>query len=280
MRIMANSELNQQRLSWVSENLKIADKGDVFYFVGCLPHYDAIFADREELKLNDIPRSAVKLMNAAGITPVVSNDEKCCGHDLIWTGDEKNFIKLMEKNLELIKKSGAKKIIFSCPECYRTFDMDYQDFTGDLDFEFIHLSDYLIELIEDGKLTLPSHGKKLSATYHDSCRLGRHMGVYDSPRKLIEAVGIDLIEMENTKDKSSCCCVSAWMSCNSATMKLQLERMEEAKKTGADCLLTFCPKCQIHLNCSISEELPFEKEKVDLPVKDLTVALAELLDSE
>lgn len=280
MRIMANSDTEQHRLDWVSEDLKIADKGDVFFFVGCMPHLDAIFSDREELNLSATPAAAVKLMNAAGIIPQVSNEEKCCGHDLIWAGDEENFLKLMDKNLELIKKSGAKKVVFTCPECYRTFDVDYQDFAGDLDFELVHLSDFLQNLVEEDKLSFPKRTEEILVTYHDSCRLGRHMGIYDSPRQLIEATGMKLSEMENTREKSNCCGVSAWMSCNSGTMKQQMKKMQEAKETGADFLLTFCPKCIIHLNCAISEELPIEKEKVDIPTKDMTVALAELLESE
>jgi len=278
MRIMANSDLDQKRLSWITDDIEIADKGETFYFVGCLPHFDAVFSDREGLQLSSVPSSAVKLMNAAGIVPVVSAKEKCCGHDLIWTGDEANFKRLMEKNLELIRSSGAKKVIFSCPECYRTFDIDYQDFGGDLEFELAHLSEFLDEQVTDGKLTFSEKAEKTLATYHDSCRLGRHMDVYDPPRNLIKAAGFELVEMQNTKDKANCCGVSAWISCNSSAMRMQLERMEEAKKTGADCLFTFCNKCQIHLNCAISEELPVEPERVNIPVKDLTVALAEQLE--
>ena len=280
MREMANSELKQNRLGWMKGGLKIADKGDVFFFVGCMPQFDAIFADRENLRLNEIPAAAVKLMNAAGVIPVVSNDEVCCGHDLAWTGDEDNFLKLMDKNIALIRNSGAKKVVFTCPECYRTFAKDYQDFSGDLDFKMMHLADYLKELIDSGKLKFPESVKKSIVTYHDSCRLGRHMHVYDSPRDLIKAAGMNLVEMQNTKDKSACCGVSAWMSCNSTAMRLQLERMQEAKATGAECMLTFCPKCQIHLSCATSEKLPFDKEKVDIPTKDLVIALAELLDAK
>ena len=277
MRVMANSDLEQHRLGWMKDPLKIAEKGDVFYFVGCLPHFDAIFADRENLRLNEIPAASVKLFNAAGINPVVSGKEVCCGHDLIWTGDEDNFLKLMDKNLDLIKKSGAKTVVFSCPECLRTFDVDYQDFSGDQEFEMVHLSDYLMKLIQEGRLKFPESVKKPTATYHDSCRLGRHMGIYDSPRELIKAAGMNLTEMQNTRDKSGCCGVSAWMSCNSTAMKLQLERMQEAKSTGADCLLTFCPKCQIHMSCAVSEKLPFDKDRVNIETKDLVIALAEML---
>ncbi|MGQ9588361.1 MAG: hydrogenase iron-sulfur subunit, partial [Thermoplasmata archaeon] len=206
-RIMANANLRQSRLGWVKDDLRVADKGDVFYFVGCLPHYDAIFYDREGLRLQDISESAVRIMNKAGIVPVVSNEEKCCGHDLNWTGDEEDFEKLMEHNVEVIRKSGAKKVVFACPECYRTFKMDYQDLMGDLPFEPIHVSDYVKELVDSGALKIDAAAKAdFVFSYHDSCRLGRHSGVYDSPRALAKAFsGAKFVEMENTRDKALCC---------------------------------------------------------------------------
>ena len=278
-RIMAKSDLKQQRLGWVKGDMKIAEKGDVFYFVGCLPHYDAIFYDREGLKLQNICESAVRIMNKAGITPVVSNDEKCCGHDLNWTGDEDNFEKLMEHNIELIKKSGAKRVVFTCPECYRTFKMDYQDLVGDLGFEPIHISDYVKELMDSGALKVgKALEKPYSFSYHDSCRLGRHSGIYDSPRELAKAFsGAKFVEMENTKDKALCCGVSAWANCNANAKRMQVDRVMEAKKVGADRLLMFCPKCQIHMRCAIQDKVPVDPSAVDVKLEDYTVALARLL---
>lgn len=278
IRVMANSNLTQNRLQWVGNDLRINEGGDVFYFVGCIPHLEAVFSKRE-LRLPNIPTAVVKLMNAAGVVPTVSNDEKCCGHDLLWTGDENNFLKLMDKNLELIKKSKAKKVVFSCPECYRTFLVDYQDFEGDLDFEMMHVTEYLDDLINAGKLNFPEIDEDISVTYHDSCRLGIHLEVTDPPRRLIEAAGMKLFEMENTKNRSYCCGNCAWTNCSSTTMKMQLARMKEAKNTGADYLLTSDPKCQIHLSCAISEELPIERELVEIPIKDIAIALAELLEA-
>jgi Fe-S oxidoreductase len=272
---MANSDLKQNRLAWVKDGMEVADKGDVFYFVGCLPHYDAIFNDRDDLKMTDICESAVRLMNKAGVVPVVSNEEKCCGHDLNWTGDEDNFEKLMEYNLDLIKKSGAKKVVFTCPECYRTFNMDYADLSGDLPFETQHISDYLKELIDSGKLEPGEVGKDApKVTYHDSCRLGRHSGIYDSPRALASAVCNELLEMPNTRDKAVCCGVAAWANCNTNAKKMQVERVVEAKKTGADKMLLFCPKCQIHMKCAIQDKVHVDKADVDVEIEDFTVAMA------
>ena len=278
-RIMAKADLKQNRLGWVKKDMKIADKGDVFYFVGCLPHYDAIFYDRQGLRLQNICESAVRIMNKAGIVPVVSNEEKCCGHDLNWTGDEGNFEKLMDHNLELIRKSGAKKVVFTCPECYRTFKMDYQDLAGDMEFELVHISDFIKQLADSGQLKLQAAVKpSFTFTYHDSCRLGRHSGIYDSPRELAKAFsGAKFVEMENTKDKAVCCGVSAWSNCNAISKKIQVDRVIEAKRVGADRLLMFCPKCQIHMKCAVQDKVPVDPSMVDVKLEDFTVALARLL---
>jgi Fe-S oxidoreductase len=278
-RMMAKADLKQNRLGWVDKDMKITDKGDVLYFVGCLPHYDAIFYERQDLSLQKICKSAVKIMNKAGIVPVVSNDEKCCGHDLNWTGNEEDFEKLMEHNLELIKKSGAKKVVFSCPECYRTFKMDYQDLAGDLEFEIVHIADFVKQLADSGELKLhAAQESSFTFSYHDSCRLGRHSGIYDSPRELAKAFsGAKFVEMENTKDKAICCGVSAWSNCNANAKKMQVDRVVEAKKLGADRLLMFCPKCQIHFKCAIQDKVPVDPSAVDVKVEDYTVALARLL---
>ncbi len=278
-RIMANGRLEQRRLGWVSEDLKIAEKGEVFYFVGCLPHMDAVFYDRPELKLQAICESAVRIMNKAGIVPVVSNEEKCCGHDLNWTGDEGNFEKLMGHNIELVRKSGAKKVVFTCPECYRTFKNDYQDLSGDLEFELVHMADLMQHLIDSGSLKIESTaGMHSTFTYHDSCRLGRHSGVYDSPRQLAKTfAGSKFVEMDNTRDKATCCSVSGWSNCNANSKKIQVERVMEAKKIGADRLLMFCPKCQVHLDCAIRDKVPVDSSAVDVKIEDFTVAFARLL---
>jgi Fe-S oxidoreductase/coenzyme F420-reducing hydrogenase delta subunit len=276
MRIQANSPLKQNRLGWVTPELQVADKGDVFYFTGCVPYYASIFKDRKNLDLTGIPQAVVKIMNKGGIIPVVSNDEVCCGHDLNWTGDEANLRKLMKKNVELIKASGAKKVVFSCPECMRTFNMDYQDLMGDFDFEMAHISELADDLIQEGKLKFKKGAGKV--TFQDSCRLGRHLGIYDPPRNALKGAAAQVVEMENTKDKALCCGVSAWATCDEISRKLQIDRLKEAKKTGADCLVTGCFKCAIHLNCALENKTQVPKEQIDIPVKDLSIVIADALE--
>jgi Fe-S oxidoreductase len=183
----------------------------------------------------------------------------------------------MKKNVELIKSMGAKKVVFSCPECLRTWNLDYQDLMGDFDFEMVHISELAEDLIKDGKLRLKRTPRKV--TLQDSCRLGRHLGIFDPPRSALKAAeGTELLEMEKSRDNAMCCGVSAWATCDEISRKLQVARLTEAKKTGAECLVTGCYKCLIHLSCVQEHKTQVPKEQVDIPIKELGMAIAESLE--
>jgi len=138
--------------------------------------------------------------------------------------------------------------------------------------------DALTDLIDDGKLKFKNDGN-IKVTYHDSCRLGRHMGIYDTPRDILADIpGVELVEMERNREKAACCGVSAFATCESSSKKMQVERLMEGKKTGAEKMLMFCPKCQIHFKCTTWKEMPVEKELVDIPIDDMTTFVAEHLE--
>ena len=108
--------LAQNRLDRVTPELKVASQGETLYFVGCLTYFDAFFSDFN-VSLNKIAVHTVKILNGLGIEPVVLADERCCGHDLIWSGDEEPFHKLRDLNMESFRKAGVKTIITACAEC-------------------------------------------------------------------------------------------------------------------------------------------------------------------
>ncbi len=112
--------IRQKRTDWAREAGSIAETGDTFFFVGCMPYFDVIFRDMGVDSLTT-SRNVIKILNAGGITPVVSNEECCCGHDMLWNGRYDMFKKLAEKNMALIRQSGARRVVFSCPEGYTTF---------------------------------------------------------------------------------------------------------------------------------------------------------------
>lgn len=258
---------------WLTADLQVAEKGDVYLFTGCLSLMETIYHNLEPESRN-IAVAAVKLMNRAGIVPAVSPKEVCCGHDYIWSGDDERGKEFGKKNLEAIQETGAKTVIFLCPEGLMTFDSEYRRYFGDADLEYIHISEYLLELIDKGKLNFKKGDK--AVTFHDPCRLGKYLGIYDSPRELIESVkGVTISEMDKIKDEGECCGQSLFLNCGKNHHKLQISRLEEAKRTEADLLITACPKCKIHFNCAKkSEGIPEEeRRKMDIDIEDIVVFL-------
>ncbi|MGD9239907.1 MAG: (Fe-S)-binding protein, partial [Desulfobacterales bacterium] len=191
-------------------------------------------------------------LNKMGIEPVISNHERCCGHDALWCGDHTTFRKLAGWNLEVIKSSGAKTVLFSCPEGYATFKKYYPKYFGELPFEVLHMTEFLARELPDAGLSFqPSSAGTI--TYHDPCRLGRLAGIYEPPRQLLESLPhTELVEMERNRQNALCCGTSAWMACSSYSKAIQDERLQEAALTGSQTLITACPKCQIHFSCAQS----------------------------
>ena len=151
-------------------------------------------------------------------------------------------------------------------DSYRTLSLDY-----DLPIEVIHIS----QLLDDADLGIKSGTK---VTYHDACRLGRHMGEYEAPRNALVAAGAQVSEMTHNKENAWCCGVSSGMNCDDKSKALRKARLDEAAATGAEVLITSCPKCLAHLNCMKDEQESVEH--YDFEIKDMTVFLAEQLDGE
>ena len=284
MRLQTTPELAPNRLFWITDDLDIAEHGEVLLFTGCLPIFQTVF-DNIDVNSTAILRAGIKLMNHAGIKPVLSAHERCCGHDMLWTGEVDTFKQLATLNADTFNDLKVKKIVTFCPEGYYTLKHDYPKYlnsgTGQehsWNFEVVHITEYLAELVKNDKLTFPESnpysGK--TVTYHDPCRLGRFMGVYDAPRTLLAAVpGLELTEMTHNRNHSLCCGVSSWTNCNDTSRAIRAERLLEAKETGADALITSCPKCLIHFKCYTGNE--FVQPQIELDIEDITVFVAKAL---
>jgi Fe-S oxidoreductase len=264
-------DIQQNRKFWIKDG-KTKEKGDVFYFVGCRPYFDVIFRDIDAGSIQGA-RNVLKILNSSGVEPVISDNERCCGHDALWNGNEEKFKQLARLNLDVISSAGAKQVIFSCPEGYHTFNEYYPKYFGKLDFEPVHIFDFLAEKLSEGTIQFTESNEEL-VTYHDPCRLGRLTGIYDAPRELLEAIpGIELIEMPRARENGVCCGTSGWMNCSSCSKEIQLQRLREASDTGAKTLVTACPKCQIHFRCA---KAAFDLE---IEIKDLYDLVCERLNT-
>jgi Fe-S oxidoreductase len=270
---MAKGGTEQDRLGWLTDDLNTdPERGGVFYWTGCAMYYDAFFPEFDSKSLNG-SKAAVKLLNALNVKPVVSPNERCCGHDLLWNGDRKNFELLAEHNVNLVKESGASVLVTSCAECLRTWKLDYEPLLAGTDLRVCHITEYLADNLDILKFS-PDGQRKI--TYQDPCRLGRHLGIYDPPRKMLEAVpGIEFEEMGRKGPGAMCCAGGTWSNCDRFAKKMQVDRLREARATGAEVMVTACPKCQIHFRCAMND--PNLGDEITIEMRDIAEIIVESL---
>ena len=255
--------------AWLGKGVKVRPRGGTYYFSGCLPYLDVVFRDIGYTGRAS-GNSAVKLLNAVGIVPAVSEEEVCCGHDPYWTGDTEVVHYFARRNVAAIRKTGARRVVFSCPEGYYMFKYVYPGMGVKVPFEPVHILTVLAENLK--KLKFKSLERKV--TYHDPCRLVKFDNVFEAPRALLSAVpGLEVAEMGRVGREALCCGSSNWVSCTRVNKKIQVERLDEAARTGAGTLLTSCPKCNIHLRCAARDE----DTTVDMEITDILTLLAESL---
>jgi Fe-S oxidoreductase len=183
---------------------------------------------------------------------------------------------LAQINAKLIRAAGVKQIVSSCPECVRALKVDYPAHGIQLNIEVKHLSELLTDLKPLAPRLKPPADNIKTVTLHDPCRLGRHLGIYDAPRKVLEQLGYTIVEMQHTRANATCCGTNGWTHCSMANKGIQMQRLREAKATGADALVTACLKCQIHFKCALQDEQL--KNEINMEMMDLAVLLAERLE--
>lgn len=277
MRMMAQGGTQQDRMGWLSKDLKTeSEKGEVFYWTGCTMYYDAFFPDFQLTTLNGT-RAAVRLMNTLGVTPVVSPDERCCGHDLLWNGDRTNFELLAKHNVKLVADSGAEVLVTSCAECLRTWKVDYEPFFEGKMPRVMHITEFLADPTYGGPDLKFKAGDHRKVTFQDPCRLGRHLGIYDPPREVLKTLpGVEVVEMKHSGPRAMCCAGGTWSNCDRFAKQIQVERLREARATGADVLATACPKCQIHFRCAMKD--PNLGGEIEIEMRDVAELVADALE--
>ncbi|MFX1236754.1 MAG: (Fe-S)-binding protein [Promethearchaeota archaeon] len=259
----------------IPDGYKTLRKGKTAFFLGCLPILDVVF-ENYQVNLLEIAQNGIKVLTEVlGQSPVVIENAKCCGHDALWKGHFDTFKKLAEHNVKEINELGIETIITACAECYRTLKVDYPKYIDNVNFSTIHLSELIADKIKSNQLKF-TESYDVELTYHDPCRLGRHMNVYSPPREIFKSMeenGVIFTEMEKNRENSTCCGVSCFINCNDLSKALQKDRLVEAKGI-ADLLITTCPKCYIHYSCMLHEKKEKPLEEIQLKITDLTNLLA------
>ncbi len=216
------------------------EKTDILYHTGCLLSFDQ--------ELWEIPRSAIKILQAAEVDiGIMGQEESCCGGHAYETGYAGEFTKYAEHLIETGNAIGVRKIVTSCSDGYNTFKTLYPKTSLEMRFEVLHFVEYLDQLIKDGKIKLKGR-VPLKVTYHDPCHLGRHVspGIFDPPRNIINSIpGIELVEMKRSRENAWCCGAGAGVKQSKPEFALWTahERLKEALAAGAQALVTACPWC-------------------------------------
>jgi heterodisulfide reductase subunit D len=274
MRAMTWPGLNTKRWDWLPEDVTCDPKSKILFFGGCTPYFDIFFRNHLDVDTCNITKDSLRLLNFFDIQPALLQDERCCGHDLLWSGDRENFLKLAKMNVEAIHNLGIEEVITACPECYRTLAHDYPNHGIPLDFKVTHIYELLEKEIGKGAIEFKEINQKI--TFQDSCRLNWLDVPADLARKLIRRLKpIRFKEMQNNGSAAICCGNCAWTGCDAFSKALQVKRLRQAHDTGSDLLITACPKCQIHLRCAMED--PFLGEQLNMEMMDLTGIIAKTI---
>jgi Fe-S oxidoreductase len=262
------SEERKNRANW-AEGLSVktfTEEMDILYFPGCYLSYDP--------RLKKVAQATADILIRAGVDfGILGSKENCCGESIRKTGDEDVFKLLAKENIKTFIDNGVKRILVSSPHCYHTFKNEYPEFM--VNFEVIHISQYVFELIQEGRLELNKEYGKM-VTWHDPCYLGRHNGIYDEPRETLKKIpGLELNEMPESREDSLCCGGGGgriWMETLKGERFCDL-RVEQAIDIGAEVLVTSCPYCITN----------FEDSRITLDVtenievKDITEIIQEVI---
>nr|HID59391.1 (Fe-S)-binding protein [Desulfobacterales bacterium] len=238
-------EPNEERMKW-GQKVDLAPvrrkTSRVVYFVGCVTSF---FPATQV-----IAQAFTRTLRKAGVELVFLNgDEWCCGFPLFISGMKQEAGEYIKHNIlkieDVMKETGAKDLVLTCPACYRMFQDGYREFIQqDLQFNVFHSTQYLAQLITEGRIQLGELGRRV--TYHDPCDLGRNSGIYEEPRSIIRSIpGIDFVELTNNQERAYCCGSGGVLLITNREMSLEIsaKRVGEVLETKADFLVTACPSC-------------------------------------
>ena len=239
---------------------------EVLFWVGCAGSFDQ--------RAQKITKAFVTILDKVGIKyAILGKEELCTGDPARRAGNEFLFQMMAYQNIQILNGYGIKKIVTACPHCFNILTNEYPALGGS--YEVIHHASFLQQLIDDGKITLKEggvfNGKKI--TYHDSCYLGRANNIYEAPRKVLEALDVELVEMKRCKSNGLCCGAGGaqmFKEEEKGTVRVNIERSNEAIETGATVIAAACPFCNTMLTDGVKN-----KEKEDtVAVMDIAEIVA------
>jgi len=239
---------------------------EVLFWVGCAGSYDQ--------RAQKITKAFATILDKVGIKfAILGKEEMCTGDPARRAGNEFLFQMMAYNNIQVLNGYGIKKIVTTCPHCFNTLKNEYPALGGT--YEVIHHTTLLQQLIDEGKLKLKEGGsfKGKKITYHDSCYLGRANNIYEAPRKVLEALDAELIEMKRCRSNGLCCGAGGaqmFKEEEKGTTRVNLERSNEALGTGASIVASACPFC----NTMMTDGVKLAGKEDDVKVMDIAELIA------
>jgi heterodisulfide reductase subunit D len=252
----------------MSDLNSLGESPEILFWVGCSGSYDQ--------RAQKITRAFANILTKIGIRfAILGKEESCTGDPARRAGNEFMFQMMAYQNIEVLNKYKISKIVTACPHCFNILKNEYPVLGGN--YEVIHHTVFLQQLLDNGNIRLKEGGtyKGKKITYHDSCYLGRANGIYEAPRKVLEALDAELVEMKRCKSKGLCCGAGGaqmFKEEEKGTTRINFERTQEGLDTGVSLIASACPFCNTMLTDGVKHE-----EKEDL-VKVMDIA--ELIESE
>ena len=254
----------------VSEKFAAGESPEILFWVGCAGSFDQ--------RAQKITRAFVSILNKLEINyAILGKEEMCTGDPVRRAGNEFMFQMMAYQNIQILNNYSIKKIVTACPHCFNTLKNEYPALGGN--YEVIHHTTFLQQLIDEGKIKMKEEGyfKGKKITYHDSCYLGRSNNIYEAPRKVLEALDAELIEMKRCRTTGLCCGAGGaqmFKEEEKGDTRINFERTNEAIGTGAAIIAAACPFCNTMMTDGVKQA---EKEDT-VQVLDVAELIAASMD--
>ncbi|MCY7421094.1 MAG: (Fe-S)-binding protein [Chitinophagaceae bacterium] len=251
----------------MAEMMANGETPDILFWVGCAGSFDQ--------RAQKITKAFATILHKVGYKyAILGKEEACTGDPARRAGNEFLFQMMAYQNIQVLNGYGIKKIVTTCPHCFNILKNEYPELGGT--YEVIHHTMLLQQLIDDGSIKMKEEGsfKGKRITYHDSCYLGRANNIYEAPRKVLEALDAELVEMKRCKSNGLCCGAGGaqmFKEEEKGDRYVNIERVGEAVETGANFIAAACPFCNTMMTDGVKNK---EKEN-DIRVMDVAEMVAE-----
>lgn len=246
------------QIKTMAEYAASGESPEILFWVGCAGSFDQ--------RAQKITKAFVTILDKVGVRfAILGKEESCTGDPARRAGNEFIFQMMAQNNIMVLNNYNVQKIVTACPHCFNTLRNEYPELGGN--YEVIHHATYLQQLLDAGKIKMKEEGsfKGKKITYHDSCYLGRANDIYEAPRKVLEALDAELVEMKRCKSNGLCCGAGGaqmFKEEEKGTTRINFERGREAVETGAAVIASNCPFCMTMLSDGVKEQGKEDSVKV------------------